>query len=40
MLKRLLFTTILLASIVVAIDPVSPGVFSRMLVVDPPYIAP
>ena len=27
-------------SMAVAIDPVSPGVFSRMLVVDPPYIAP
>ena len=27
-------------SIAVAIDPVSPGVFSRMLVVEPPYIAP
>ena len=27
-------------SIAVTIDAVSPGVFSRMLVVDPPYIAP
>jgi hypothetical protein len=27
-------------SIAVAMAPVSPGVFSRMLVVDPPYIAP
>jgi hypothetical protein len=27
-------------SIAVAIAPVSPGVLSRMLVVEPPYIAP
>ena len=27
-------------SIAVAIAPVSPGVLSRMLVVDPPYMAP
>ena len=27
-------------SIAVAIDAVSPGVLSRMLVVEPPYIAP
>ena len=27
-------------SMAVTIDAVSPGVFSRMLVVDPPYIAP
>jgi hypothetical protein len=27
-------------SIAVAIEAVSPGVFSRMLVVEPPYMAP
>ena len=31
---------IMYPSMAVAIDPVSPGVLSRMLVVDPPYIAP
>ncbi len=31
---------IMCPSMAVTIDAVSPGVFSRMLVVDPPYIAP
>ena len=31
---------IMYPSMAVAIDPVSPGVLRRMLVVDPPYIAP
>jgi hypothetical protein len=31
---------ILLPSIAVMTDPDSPGVFSRIAVVDPPYIAP
>jgi hypothetical protein len=31
---------IMYPSIAVAIEPVSPGVFSRMLVVEPPYMAP